>query len=151
MGMQPAGGKAMKNRAIMKKFRMRIGVVLFMVLIMLMGSCLSELRFSALAMDTASEALAETSREEAPLPSSSMLQPEPVVTPEPKENIPAATQPPVPEGGQEETPAAVSYTHLDVYKRQLWMITTSTRQSRSSGSAGANSPKSVRWRCAPVL
>ena len=103
----------MKNRAIMKKFRMRIGVVLFMVLIMLMGSCLSELRFSALAMDTASEALAETSREEAPLPSSSMLQPEPVVTPEPKENIPAATQPPVPEGGQEGAPAGGEETNVE--------------------------------------
>lgn len=32
----------------------------------------------------------------------------------------------------------------------LWMITTSTRQLRSSGSAGANSPRSVRWRCAPM-
>ena len=72
----------MKNKAMMKKFRMRIGIVLFMVLIMLVGSCLSELRFSALAMDTAGEALAEMGQGEASGSSKSMPQPEPVAMPE---------------------------------------------------------------------
>ena len=49
----------MKKKSTAKKFRMRVGAVLLMVFIMLMGSCLSDMRLSALAMDT-DEAFVET-------------------------------------------------------------------------------------------
>ena len=111
MEMQPVGGKIMKNKAMMKKFRMRIGIVLFMVLIMLVGSCLSELRFSALAMDTAGEALAEMGQGEASGSSKSMPQPEPVAIPEQqdKTRVESETAEPetAPEGAEGEEPAAV--------------------------------------------
>ena len=109
--MQPVGGKIMKNKAMAKKFRTRIGIVLFMVLIMLAGSCLSELRYSALAMDTAGEALAEMGQGDASESSKSMPQPEPVVMLEQQDKTRVESETPesetAPEGAEGEGPAAV--------------------------------------------
>ena len=74
----------MKKKMTAKKFRMRIGAMLLMVLIMIVGSCLNDLRFFALAPD-ANGALAETGQKvETPQPSQEFVpgsEPTPGTTP----------------------------------------------------------------------
>ena len=84
----------MKKNLQARKFKMRIGAVLLMVFIMLMGSCLSDLRFSALATD-ANEALAEAGQ---PTPNSGSENEQPT-------EVPIESSKSEPVTGEVETPA----------------------------------------------
>ena len=83
----------MKKNLQARKFKMRIGAVLLMVFIMLMGSCLSDLRFSALATD-ANEALVEAGQ---PTPNSGSENEQPT-------EVPIESSKSEPATGEAETP-----------------------------------------------